>query len=187
MSRKIKQNRISLNKIFKELTEVFDSDIPTQFKTIDYGDYIAYNFITNSGTEYDLEFHYTDERCNTMLSNDKTLKNTLNGECDKGNVVGFDISFTMTLVENKHNPDEFEKETNKGEFIELFGRITNIIKRVVKTYSKNNLFVVGYYRRNKNDIYRRIFENHFSDEFEVFTGKSKWHPNGLSLFIIRKK
>lgn len=187
MSRKVKYNRISLYEIFENLTEVFDSDISTDFKVIDYGDYIAYNFKTNSGLEYDLEFHYTEEKCNTKLSNGKQLSDVLPKKCLDNEVSGFDIAFTMTSVSDKHNPDEFESESNKGEHVELFGRISNIIKRVMKNHIKYDLFIVGFSRRNKNQIYQKIFQNHFSNDFELLTGKSQWHPGGESLFIVRKK
>jgi hypothetical protein len=186
VSRKIKQNKISLYETFQSLTEVFNSDIPTNFKTIDYGDYIAYNFKTNSGLEYDLEFHYTEERCDTLLSNNKTLGDLLPKKCIDGFVQGFDVAFTLTTVEDKNNPEEFEKETNKHEYIELFGRMNNIIKKVINKHSKYSLFVVGHSKRNKNEIYQKLIQNHFKNEFDLFKGVSQYHPTGESLFIVRK-
>ena len=44
--RKSKHNKILLSEIFDELNEIFDSKIPTDFRTIDYGDYTAYEFTT---------------------------------------------------------------------------------------------------------------------------------------------
>lgn len=187
MSRKIKYNRLSLLNIFEDLNEMFDKDISTDVRVIDYGDYISYTFKTNSNTEYDLELHYTDEKCDTKLSNGNELGQILTKNCINGKVDGFDIAFTLTNVENKENPDEFEKETDKKEHIELFGRISNILKRVINTHKKCDLFVVGYSRRNKLEIYKQIFENHFKNEFNLFSGESQYHPGGESLFIIRKK
>ena len=81
----------------------------------------------------------------------------------------------------------FDKETNKHEYIKLFGRITNILKKVITKHRSYDLFVVGFSRRNKLKIYEQIFENHFKDEFDLLYGKSQYHPNGESLFIIRKR
>jgi hypothetical protein len=115
------------------------------------------------------------------------LSSFLPKKCINGMIEGFDIGFTLTSVENKDNPEEFEKETNKNEYIELFGRISNILKRVITDHRKFDLFVVGYAKRNRLDIYKQIFENHFSDDFYLLYGKSQHHPSGDSLFAIRKK
>lgn len=187
MSRKIKYGRLSLMNVFENLNEIFDKNIPTDFKVIDYGEYISYNFKTNSNTEYDLELHYTNERCDTTLSNGKNLGSILPNKCINNEIEGFDIAFTLTEISDKNNPEEFEKETNKFEYVELFGRITNILKRVITKHRSHDLFVVGYSKRNKLKIYKQIFENHFKNEFDLFYGKSQHHPGGESLFIVRKK
>lgn len=185
MSRRIKNSKISITEIFNELTEIFDKKIETEFKKIDYGEYIAYSFKTNSSHEYELEFHYSDEYCDTVLNDNIILGDVINSKCDNYNIECFDIAFTQTIVKDKDNPDEFEQETNKNEHIELMGRIAFIIGNLINEYSKINLFVVGNSRRNKNIIYETIFKNHFIDKFDLFKGESKWH-NGESLFIIRK-
>jgi len=185
MSRRIKNSKISITEIFNELTEIFDKKIETKFKKIDYGEYISYSFNTNSGHEYDVEFHYSDEYCDTVLNDDIILSDVMGSKCNDNEVECFDIAFTQTIVKDKDNPDEFEQETNKNEHIELMGRIAFIIGNLINEYSKINLFVVGNSRRNKNIIYETIFKNHFIDKFDLFKGESKWH-NGESLFIIRK-
>jgi hypothetical protein len=183
----MKYNRLSLLNSFENLNEIFDTDISTNFKVVDYGDYISCNFKTNSNTEYDLELHYTSERCQTKLSNGEVLSSMLTNKCIDDEIEGFDIAFTLTHVSDKNNPDEFEKETNKHEYIELFGRITNILKNVITKHRTYDLFIVGYSRRNKLKIYKQIFENHFKNEFELLYGNSQHHPGGESLFVIRKK
>jgi len=185
--RKIKYDRLSLLNIYENIDEIFDKDISTDFRIIDYGDYLCYNFKTDSETEYDLELHYTEEFCNTKLSNEMELGFILPKRCINGIIEGFDIGFTLTSVENKDNPGEFEKETNKHEYIELFGRISNILKRVITNHRKFDLFVVGYSKRNKLEIYKQIFDNHFKGEFDLYYGKSENHPDGESLFVVRKK
>ncbi len=187
MSRKIKYNRLSLLNIFENINEIFDKDIPTNFRVIDYGSYISYNFKTNSNTEYDLELHYTDEQCSTKLSNGLLLGDMLPNNCVNDVIEGFDVAFTLSTIENKDNPEEFEKETNKHEYIELFARISNILKKIINKHRKFDLFVVGYSKRNKLEIYKQIFDNHFKGEFDLYYGKSQYHPGGESLFIVRKK
>jgi hypothetical protein len=186
MSRRIIKNKVLLTEFFNTvINEIFDKKIETAFKEVDYGEYIAYKFKTDSGLSYDLEFHYSSESCDTLLNNEIELKDLLINECDKGYINCFDIAFTLSMVYDKDNPNEFEKETNKHEHFELMGRISFIINKLIKKYSKIKLFVVGNSKRNKNEIYKKVFENHFNDKFQIFNGISKWH-NGESFFIIRK-
>lgn len=183
MSRRSKPKKILT--LFNELVEVFDREIPTEFKEIDYNDYIAYSFKTKNGNEYDLEFHKSVERCDTVLDNGLLLSDLVKNKCKEGLINCFDIAFTLSSVEDKENPDEFDKETNKFEHIELMGRIAYIIKKLMSRYSKIKLFIIGESKRNKMDIYKKIFNNHFENKFDIFKGKSMYH-DGLSFFIIRK-
>lgn len=188
MSRRIKKHKttIDLKKIINEsILEVFDSKIQTSFKEVNYGKYIAYEFKTSSGTSYDLEFHYSDEHGDTPLSGGKTLKEVLN--TDEDLIDCFDIAFTLSFVKDKDNPDEFEIDSNKHEQFELFGRIAYIIDKLSKKYKQTRLFVIGPARRNRLDIYKKIFENIFSKNFDLYLGKSQHHYLNESLFIIRKR
>lgn len=187
MSRPIKRNKINLNLISlitSELNEIFNRKLETPFKEVHYDDYIAYEFKTNSGTSYDLEFHYSEELLDTELNNSNiTLGNVIKGN---GRTVDcFDIAFSISNVVNKNNPDEFELETNKHEQFELFSRIAYIVDIVSQKYNKVKVFVVGSARRNRLEIYKKIFENLFSDKFNLYYGESQYHY-GTSLFIIRK-
>ena len=187
MSRPIKTNKKNIKLIHlinETILEVFDSKIETSFKEVTYDDYIAYEFKTSSGTQYDLEFHFTEESLHTELNNtDLTLGNVLKAS---GKTVDcFDIAFSVSTVINKDSPDEFEIETNKHEQFELFGRIAYIVDVVSQKYKKINLFVVGAARRNRLEIYKKIFENLFKNKFDLYYGDSQNHY-GMSLFIIRK-
>jgi hypothetical protein len=185
MPRRIqKENKkISLLNIFENLNELFDSEIETNFREIDYGDYITYQFETKSNTKYDLEFHYSYELSDTTLNNGLTLGETIIDE--KFKIECFDIAFTLSNILNKDIPDEFELETNKYEYIDLMGRISYIIKKLMNKYKKTNLFIIGNSRRNRMEIYKKIFINNFKNDFELYYGKSLYH-SGSSLFIIRK-
>lgn len=177
--------KLSLLEIFNDVNEVFDSAIETKYTLIDYGEYFAYRFKTKSENEYDLEFHYSHERGNTKLDNNKLLNEYIKEVA--GLVDCFDVSFTLTNVINKDNPDEFEIETNLHEQYDLMGRIAYIIKNEIKRNINIKLFIIGGdSRRNRLDIYKTIFNKQFNDVFDLFHGKSMWHK-GDSLFIIRKK
>lgn len=167
------------------LKEVFDSKIKTQFKEVQYSDHISYEFETKSGENYDLEFFYSEEKSDTTLDNGENLGSILGTTETK--VPCFDISFTLSNVIDKDNPDEFEIDSNKQEQFELFGRISYIIDVIVKKYKKVDLFVIGGARRNRMDIYKKMFMNSFSNDFDVYFGESQYHPAIISMFVIRKK
>ena len=184
--RKSKHNKILLSEIFDEINEIFDSKIPTDFKTIDYGDYTAYEFTTNSGLKYDLEFHETYEYCDTVLNGEIALGEILKDECfNENRIFGYDIAFTLSSTNDKDNPDEFEKETNKFEQIEVMARIAYIIDLLIKNHTDVKLFIIGYAKRNKMKIYNMLYEKHFKNNFDLYVGNSQFHK-GESFFIIRK-
>ena len=163
-------------------------EIETDFKEVDYGDYIAYEFKTNSGNSYDLEFHYSFEYCNVELNNGEILSDILNINCLEQPIIDcFDIAFTISNIEDKDNEDDFQKKTNKVEQFELMGRISFIIRKLVNRYNKIKLFVIGNSERNKMEIYQQIFKNQFSDIFDLYIGGSYHHDaDKASFFIIRK-
>jgi hypothetical protein len=189
MSRREIENKkeLSLLRVFENLDEVFNSSIATDFKEIDYGKYITYEFNTNSGTKYDLEFHHSYELCDTELDSGLMLGKLVLDECPEfyGKINCFDVAFTTSSVIDKDNPDEYERETNKYEYIELMGRITYIIKQLINKHKSIKLFVIGNSRRNKMDMYKLIFKNNFNDLFDLHIGKSIWRE-GDSFFIIKK-
>lgn len=179
--RKIKERlKVELSNI---LNESFNSIIETKYRVIDYGEYITYQFYSNSGNEYDLEFHYSEESSNTILNDNLILSDVI--KTKDNNIQCFDIAFTLSDVQNKENPEEFEKETNLNEHYEVLGRISYIIKQELNK-TKYKLFIIGGdSARNKLKIYEAIFNNNFSGLFDLYYGKSK-HHSGNSLFIIRK-
>lgn len=186
MSRRKLKNKIKirLNSLLTEqlIDEIFDRKIETEFREINYDSYIAYRFKTSSDNEYDLEFHYATEPPTILLNNGQTLGDLFNSsdpiEC-------YDISFTLSNVDNKSNPNNFELETNLNEINELFDRIAYIISIIMVKYKKIKLFIIGGdAKRNRLKIYKKIFENQFANEFSLYYGKSVGHV-GESLFIIR--
>jgi len=181
-----KREEISLHDIINEsLNEIFNNKIETDFKEIDYGEYVAYSFKLNSGNEYDLEFHYSSEPSNILLNNDKTLGEMFN-RSNNEQIECFDIAFTLTNIINKENPYEFERETNYSEHIELFGRMAYILSKIINNQNRIKLFVIGGdAKRNKLKIYKELFQNHFKNYFDLFYGESQYHT-GDSLFLIRK-
>lgn len=184
----VKKNKLTITEIFNEINDVFDKEIKTDFKEVNYGDYISYEFKTNSGNTYDLEFHSSFEYCHVDLNNRETLGSVLNINCLEEPIIDcFDIVFTISNIKDKDNDGEFKKEINKFEKIELMGRISFIIRKLINRYNKIKLFVIGNSKRNKMEFYQQIFNNQFSDIFDLYIGETYHHDaDRASFFIIRK-
>jgi len=179
-----KKNVLKKIDLLTVITESFDSVIETDFKIVNYGEYFSCEFISRNGNRYDLEFHYTQEPSDIKLNNNLTLGEMMN--VDSKVVNGLDVAFTLSVINNKDNEDEFEIDTNIREQFDVFGRIVFIIKNIVKKYGKYKLFIVGGdAKRNRLTIYKKLFHNHFIDDFDVYTGNSDWHK-GDSLFMVKK-
>lgn len=178
--------KINLLDIIKEevfINEIFDKEIPTEYQIIDFGSHTTFRFQTNLQTFYDVEFHESYEYGDTAFESDNILENYFP---DQEIVPCIDVGFTLTERENKDDSYEYEKESNKHEYIELFGRIVYILKKENKKKSSYNLFVIGFSKRNKNEIYYQIVKRHFSNDFYIESGDSSHHYGGNSLFLIRK-
>jgi hypothetical protein len=181
-----KKNTLKKIDLLSIITESFDSVIKTNFKIVDYGDYFSCEFTSKNGNKYDLEFHYSQESNNIKLNNGLTLGETIG--IDDELVDCLDVAFTLSIITDKDDTDSFSIDTNIKEQFDVFGRIIYIIKNIIKRYSKYRLFVIGGdARRNRLSIYKKLFDNHFSGDFDVYEGDSDWHEDeGNSLFIIKK-
>ena len=170
--------------LLEMLNEAFNSVIETDFKIVDYGDYFSCEFTSKNGNKYDLEFHYGEEYGNTKLNNGKTLNETMGVK--RQIIPCLELGFTLHDVVDKDNPDEYEIDANLKEQFDVFGRMVYIVKKIISKDKKYKLFIIGANpRRNRMDMYRKIFENHFTDMFDIYEGKSMAHE-GNSLFIIKK-
>jgi hypothetical protein len=186
MARKNKQIKNKVLEIINEelmINEIFNTEIETAYRIINYSDYVVFQFKTNLGNEYDLEFHDSEESNQIQFKSGKTLADYNLSKTEK--VKCLDIAFTISSVIDKEEPNEFEKETNLNEYHELFARMIYICKKEIQKDKKHKLYVIGYSRRNKNDIYLKIVENNFKNLLEIEHGISQYHPNGLSLFLIK--
>jgi len=176
---------LSLIEIYNTINESFDRIIPTDFQVIDFGDYTTYRFQTHSNNNYDLEFHQSNESCNTELNNDQRLGDYIG--YNQEFIDCYDIGFTLSSVVNKDDTNEYEVDTNYNEQYDVMGRVIYICKKIMNDEEKIKLFVIGHARRNRLDIYQKLFQNHLSDQYGLFYGQSMWHDGGDSLFIIRNK
>jgi len=165
------------------LTEVFDKVTPTEYKKINYSDYTEFQFQTKLGNPYSLEFHPIELEPNIVFdSNKKIIEYFPKLEYITANA----IAFTTENIIDKEDSFEFEKETNNFEQFDLFSRIVYICKNEITKIKNNDVFIIGFSKRNKNDIYYKLIENHFKNIFNVEYGNTDYFPNGKSLFLIKK-
>lgn len=183
MARPQKYNHL-LKEDIKPINEIFDSFIETDYKIIEYSGYIVFQFQTKNGNSYDLEFYNVVEKLDTQLESGKTLSKYFPDNVGDF-IEALDIAFTYSEIQNKDNEDDYEKDLNRNEQSEIFGRISYILKKELFR-TKNELFIVGGARRNRSDIYYNIFNNNFRDVFHLEYGQSFNHPNSKSMFLIKK-
>ena len=176
--------KLSLVEVFQSINESFEQIIPTDFRIIDFDNFVVCRFESDSKHSYDVEFYYREESSLTVLNDGKMLGDYMGYK--KPYIDTFDIGFTLSDIKNKDNPDEYEKETHLNEVQEVMGRITYICKRMLSKYKKVKLFVIGPAKRNKLDIYENMYYNNFANDFDLFYGKSLWHDEGNSMFLVRK-
>lgn len=175
------------------LNELFDHPLKTDYEIINRRvedwDVVTFRFKTNSETQYDIEFMETETFIFNELSNGKKLKDYIN----LNHVVDYfintvDISFTLTdRVLNNPNitDDEYTKETNKNEQLELFNRITYLIQIYINEYVPE-IFVIGKDTKpSKLKIYKKLYQNIFSNNYIFFEGDNEGYNNG-AFYIIKK-
>jgi len=176
------------DKLLPSLDEIFDSETNTKYEILNKylsGFFVTtYRFSTNSGTSYDLEFFHGVLNRKTRLD-DKT---EIDDHIKIKYIETCDIGFTLSSVIDKHGDniedDIYNQNTNKNEGIELFSRISFLIKEFIKNNSKIKIFVVG---RNTHSIklksYRLMYGNIFKNEFTLFEGESVGYSEGALYFI----
>jgi hypothetical protein len=182
-------NFLKIGFIFEQvLDEIFNSITKTEYSIIKEHGFDIYRFKTNNGNSYDLEIHFGGIPIDTKLNNNKTIGDYYAGH--EGFANSIDLGFTPTEVEekNRDKPEEYNKETNRGEHIDLMGRISFLIKEIIKNRLDFNVFVIGHDTENtKLMIYNKIFENSFKNYFEAIDGDSWFYKNGATYFIKKTK
>lgn len=174
---------LNLNLLYKQvLNEIFDSVIETKYEVIQEYPYIIFRFKTNLNNSYDLEFHFATTSNETKLSNNKTIGDYYKG--DSGFITIVDIGFTPTEVLNKNDFEQYTKNTNRNEQIELMGRLTYLIQDFIKKQNKINIFVLGYdINDTKLKMYNKMILNHFSNNFIIIDGESWQFEKGATYLI----
>jgi hypothetical protein len=186
--------RVSLiNKIIVEiLGESFNSIIETDYTIVNEDDITIYRFKTNSGGEYDLEFILSYINCNTKVGEGVLGDYISNNE--KINIINkcftpvIDVAFVPSEINisDRNNQELYTKETNRGEHIELMGRISYLIKEFIKLNGDISVYVIGKDTKNvKLNIYKNMFNNLFSDTYMTIDGDNTGYDNGCYYFIKR--
>jgi len=175
-----------INRIIREcINESFDSLIDTEYDTINGGNIIIYRFKTNSDNHYDLEFINSIEKGTNKLSNGLTLGDYLTDD----NIITTDIAFVPSEIniDDRDNHELYTKETNRGEQIELMGRISYLVKEYIRNNPNENVFVIGKNtKQTKLNIYVNMFYNMFDDDYTKVEGENFGYDDGSFYFIDKK-
>lgn len=175
-----------INTIIREcINESFDSVINTDYNIINEGNITIYKFKTSSDNYYDLEFINSVEKTTNKLSNGLTLGDYLVGH----NIITTDIAFVPSEIniEDRDNHELYTKETNRGEQIELMGRISYLVKEYIRNNPNENVFVIGKNtKQTKLNIYVNMFYNMFDDDYIKVEGENFGYDEGSFYFIGKK-
>jgi hypothetical protein len=175
-----------INTIIREcINESFDSVINTDYNIINEGNITIYKFKTSSDNYYDLEFINSVEKTTNKLSNGLTLGDYLVGH----NIITTDIAFVPSEIniEDRDNHELYTKETNRGEQIELMGRISYLVKEYIRNNPNENVFVIGKNtKQTKLNIYVNMFYNMFDDDYIKVEGENFGYDEGSFYFIDKK-
>jgi len=177
------------------IVEVFEGELNTNYQELSqkYDTYnvITYRFETNSKTSYDLEFIFNYVLGNEKMSDGSELYTHILNMKRTDYMESIDIGFTLSDRINNFGLDsieanEFTKNSNKNEPIELMGRISYLIKMFINSNENINIFIVGKNTdRSKLKIYRTIFKNIFSNNFILLEGEHHGYNDG-ALYFIKK-
>ena len=180
-----------INKIIREcLTESFNSVIETEYEIKKDGNITIYRFKTNKNNYYDLEFILTFISCDTLVG-----ENVLGDYSDGIKITNtcvvptIDIAFVPTEINltDRDNHELYTRETNRGEQIELFGRISFLVKRFIELNENVDVYVVGKdTKETKLNIYLNMFDNIFSGDYIKVEGDNGGYDNGSYYFIKNK-
>jgi hypothetical protein len=173
----IEDRIVLINRVIREcLLESFNSVIETKFELINEGDIVIYRFITNNNNSYDLEFIPTVINLNKLTKSIKKQKL----------IPSIDIAFVPSEVNlnDRNNEELYNKETNRGEHIELIGRISYLIKEFIKDNPLIKIYVVGKdTKTTKLKIYLSLFDNIFSGDYIKIESENDNYNNGAYYFI----
>lgn len=171
------------------VNEMFDSKIVTKYgafnDTYDHFPLRTYRFKTNSGNSYDLDFFYTYVTpYRIKLDDGKFLSDYV---IDKNDLDTIDIGFTISEIDKKDDsisPEDYIKDTNRGEQIEVMGRIAYLVDEFIKNNPNINAFVIGRNTKStKLKIYKEIFKNIFKEKFIMLEGQNFGYKEGAIYFI----
>jgi hypothetical protein len=174
------------------IDEIFDRKIETNYnqfkKRVDNFDTTVYRFLTKSGTSYDLEFFNTETRTNETLDDGRKLYDVIKNQKPNTVIESVDIGFTLSdVADDVYDHQEYTKNTNKYEHIELMGRLSYLVTEFIKNNSNVLIYVVGKNTSiRKLNIYVEMFKNIFSNDFIMVEGTSQGYFEGAIYFINKK-
>jgi len=186
----VTERTVLINKIIRGvLGESFESEIPTDYEEVKLDRTIlGYRFNTNSGNSYDLEFIF-----NYMLKegiDDEVYENIPSYyKSEHGAVLTVDLAFVPSEInmDDRENQELYKRETNRDEVFELMGRLAYLVKEFIKNNLNINVFVIGKNTKEmKLSIYKKMYENIFSNDFMKTEGYNDNYPNEGSFYFIKK-
>lgn len=129
-------------------------------------------FKTSSNNEYILNLEYVEDSISPFKKDPM-----------------YNISFTIKEQYDITDYSKYEKETNKGEIIELTKRLIYVIKvidTIIRTEIENPIYIIGITdNQQKINFYRNIIKDSIKDYKEIL-GKSSINLGKDAYYYINK-
>jgi hypothetical protein len=169
MPRRIsKKTNINLDSILNDIS-FFIEPVVTNYKEIDFGSHISYEFESESNLIY-LNFYYSKYNCDIILTqpNGKLLGNIIGGDCDSYELIDcFEVDLSFIGDEDLNT-------------IDLFPKLMYILKKLITQYRKIRLFVIKDISETNIEYFKLILGESFFDYFDLI------FSNNI-MFLVRKK
>lgn len=168
------------------INETFQSKLETEYTVIENRDRgipeYVYEFKTNSGTEYCLEFICQLIKPTTKIDRKNKISKITKNLTKAGNKY-FCIEIGFSTKDNFNN-DNYLNNTNKNEPFELLSRIGYLVDIYQRKFPNIKMYTVSTETNSKKiNIYRELYKNIFASNFKMMEGDYENNRTGALYFI----
>ena len=167
-----KNYREDINKLNEITFEKLVTSYKISNKILNGKDVEEYTFISNKGNSYSVYFMLTKEK-NQKIRDNEYLKDYT----DLDNIPT--IFYSLSEREFGY---EFDKLTNKNEYLEVMGKVVFLIREYINKHDYK-VYSMGKVSDKKQDFYN-YYHKHFKDFLNI-SGRSNYYNSNNCIFLIK--
>lgn len=146
-----------------------------------------WNFYTELGNNYDLEFFHQEESGNILLQNGLYLYQTVKEQKNIYNIISLGFTVGNLKPEEREDPNIHDKETNNDELFDLIRRINYLVNEFITKNTNIKIYSIGLDTHDvKMKMYLDMFKYNYSDKFEIIEGESSYYYDNSYYFIDKQ-